>query len=86
MKTYLNGVAIPRLVCACVPCDSCSHHLAMRSSLHVALNSSILLTCNYNFWQVRAKTLLCKAIGVTLSVSGGLPCGKEGPMVQVCAE
>jgi|AntRauTorckE5430_2_1112549.scaffolds.fasta_scaffold239331_1 H+/Cl- antiporter ClcA len=48
MKTYLNGVAIPRLV--------------------------------------RAKTLLCKAVGVTLSVSGGLPCGKEGPMVQVCGK
>ncbi|KAL3912510.1 MAG: hypothetical protein SGARI_001120, partial [Bacillariaceae sp.] len=29
---------------------------------------------------VRVKTLLCKVIGVTFSVAGGLPVGKEGPM------
>ena len=34
---------------------------------------------------VRAKTLLCKAVGVTFSVSGGLPTGKEGPMIQIGA-
>jgi chloride channel 7 len=45
IKTWLNGVAIPRLV--------------------------------------RAQTLLFKAIGVTFSVAGGLPCGKEGPMIQI---
>ena len=45
VKTYLNGVAVPRLV--------------------------------------HAKTLLAKGIGVALSVAGGLPCGKEGPMVQI---
>lgn len=31
---------------------------------------------------VRVKTLLCKVIGVTFSVAGGLPVGKEGPMVH----
>lgn len=31
---------------------------------------------------VRIKTLLCKVIGVTFSVSAGLPVGKEGPMVH----
>eukprot|EP00936_MAST-01D_sp_MAST-1D-sp1_P001912 g1912.t1 len=31
---------------------------------------------------VRAKTLLCKAVGVLFSVAGGLPCGKEGPMIH----
>ena len=31
---------------------------------------------------VRIKTLLCKAVGVTLSVLGGLAVGKEGPMIH----
>ena len=31
---------------------------------------------------VRIKTLFCKVIGVTFSVSAGLPVGKEGPMVH----
>eukprot|EP00947_MAST-08B_sp_MAST-8B-sp1_P003305 g3305.t1 len=31
---------------------------------------------------VRVKTLLAKAIGVLFSVSGGLPVGKEGPMIH----
>ena len=31
---------------------------------------------------VRIKTLICKAVGVTLSVLGGLAVGKEGPMVH----
>lgn len=31
---------------------------------------------------VRVKTLLCKVMGVTFSVSAGLPVGKEGPMVH----
>jgi len=31
---------------------------------------------------VRIKTLACKAVGVTLSVVGGLAVGKEGPMVH----
>jgi H+/Cl- antiporter ClcA len=31
---------------------------------------------------VRVKTLICKVIGVTFSVAGGLPVGKEGPMVH----
>jgi chloride channel 7 len=31
---------------------------------------------------VRIKTLVCKAVGVTLSVLGGLAVGKEGPMVH----
>jgi H+/Cl- antiporter ClcA len=31
---------------------------------------------------VRIKTLACKAVGVTLSVLGGLAVGKEGPMVH----
>lgn len=31
---------------------------------------------------VRMKTLFCKVIGVTFSVGGGLPVGKEGPMVH----
>jgi len=31
---------------------------------------------------VRVKTLICKVIGATFSVSGGLPVGKEGPMVH----
>eukprot|EP00529_Nitzschia_sp_RCC80_P005006 CAMPEP_0113455330 /NCGR_PEP_ID=MMETSP0014_2-20120614/8320_1 /TAXON_ID=2857 /ORGANISM="Nitzschia sp." /LENGTH=932 /DNA_ID=CAMNT_0000346757 /DNA_START=220 /DNA_END=3018 /DNA_ORIENTATION=+ /assembly_acc=CAM_ASM_000159 len=31
---------------------------------------------------VRIKTLFCKVIGVTFSVGGGLPVGKEGPMVH----
>lgn len=30
----------------------------------------------------RIKTLFCKLAGVTFSVAGGLPCGKEGPMVH----
>ena len=30
----------------------------------------------------RMWTLICKAFGVTLSVAGGLPVGKEGPMVH----
>jgi hypothetical protein len=31
---------------------------------------------------VRVKTLICKVIGVAFSVAGGLPVGKEGPMVH----
>jgi len=31
---------------------------------------------------VRIKTLICKVVGVTFSVSAGLPVGKEGPMVH----
>ena len=31
---------------------------------------------------MRIKTLVCKAVGVTLSVVGGLAVGKEGPMVH----
>jgi len=31
---------------------------------------------------VRIKTLFCKAVGVTLSVLGGLAVGKEGPMIH----
>ncbi|RHX99267.1 hypothetical protein DYB36_003616 [Aphanomyces astaci] len=31
---------------------------------------------------VRLKTLFCKALGVLFSVSGGLPVGKEGPMIH----
>jgi len=31
---------------------------------------------------VRVKTLLCKGLGVTLSVLGGLAVGKEGPMIH----
>ncbi len=31
---------------------------------------------------VRIKTLVCKAVGVTLSVLGGLAVGKEGPMIH----
>lgn len=31
---------------------------------------------------VRVKTLFCKVIGVAFSVAGGLPVGKEGPMVH----
>lgn len=31
---------------------------------------------------VRVKTLICKVLGVTFSVAGGLPVGKEGPMVH----
>ena len=31
---------------------------------------------------MRIKTLLCKLTGVTFSVAGGLPCGKEGPMIH----
>ncbi|KAG1680899.1 H(+)/Cl(-) exchange transporter 7 [Nymphon striatum] len=31
---------------------------------------------------VRIKTLICKAVGVTLSVIGGLAIGKEGPMIH----
>ena len=30
----------------------------------------------------RVKTLLCKVVGGTFSVSAGLPVGKEGPMVH----
>lgn len=31
---------------------------------------------------VRIKTLMCKALGVLFSVAGGLPAGKEGPMIH----
>ena len=31
---------------------------------------------------VRIKTLVCKAVGVTFSVLGGLAVGKEGPMIH----
>lgn len=31
---------------------------------------------------VRFKTLACKAVGVLFSVAGGLPVGKEGPMIH----
>ena len=31
---------------------------------------------------MRIKTLICKLSGVIFSVAGGLPCGKEGPMVH----
>eukprot|EP00040_Diaphanoeca_grandis_P014466 m.73424 g.73424 ORF g.73424 m.73424 type:complete len:826 (+) comp24557_c0_seq1:164-2641(+) len=31
---------------------------------------------------MRIKTLLCKICGVVFSVAGGLPCGKEGPMIH----
>ena len=31
---------------------------------------------------VRVKTLACKAFGVLFSVAGGLPAGKEGPMIH----
>eukprot|EP00658_Telonema_sp_P-2_P018736 TRINITY_DN17339_c0_g1_i2.p1 TRINITY_DN17339_c0_g1~~TRINITY_DN17339_c0_g1_i2.p1 ORF type:complete len:743 (+),score=155.99 TRINITY_DN17339_c0_g1_i2:135-2363(+) len=31
---------------------------------------------------VRLKTLVCKALGILFSVSAGLPCGKEGPMIH----
>jgi len=34
---------------------------------------------------LRARTLFAKAIGVMFSVSGGLPCGKEGPMIHTGA-
>lgn len=34
---------------------------------------------------VRLRTLLCKAVGIVFSVAGGLPCGKEGPMIHTGA-
>jgi hypothetical protein len=34
---------------------------------------------------MRIKTLISKLLGVTFSVAGGLPCGKEGPMIHVGA-
>ena len=34
---------------------------------------------------VRVLTLLCKAVGVLFSVAGGLPVGKEGPMIHAGA-
>ena len=32
-----------------------------------------------------ASTLLVKLVGITLVVASGLPCGREGPMVQLGA-
>ena len=32
-----------------------------------------------------ARTLAVKLVGVTLTVASGLPCGREGPMVQLGA-
>jgi chloride channel 7 len=34
---------------------------------------------------VRLRTLLAKAVGIAFSVAGGLPCGKEGPMIHTGA-
>ena len=34
---------------------------------------------------VRVKTLLAKAVGVAFAVGGGMPVGKEGPMIHRCA-
>ena len=34
---------------------------------------------------VSAKTLVCKGIGIVFACSGGLPLGKEGPMVHIGA-
>ena len=34
---------------------------------------------------LRVSTLTCKALGVLCSVSGGLVCGKEGPMIHAGA-
>ena len=47
VKTYLQGVRLPRML--------------------------------------RVRTLVCKATGVLGSVSGGLVCGKEGPMIHAGA-
>ena len=34
---------------------------------------------------VSLKCLVCKVVGILFSVSGGLPCGKEGPMIHAGA-
>lgn len=34
---------------------------------------------------VKMKTLVCKAVGIVLSCSAGLPLGKEGPMIHIGA-
>ena len=34
---------------------------------------------------LRFKTLICKSVGVTASVAGGLVVGKEGPMIHAGA-
>jgi H+/Cl- antiporter ClcA len=31
---------------------------------------------------IGAKALVCKAVGILFSTAGGLPCGKEGPMIH----
>lgn len=53
----------------------------------VAAGSGIpLIKCYLNGVKVpavvRISTFVCKAIGVTTSVAGGLACGKEGPMIH----